>query len=67
MDHRGSLDTMGFDMSQYISQQPPQIFGAYNADGSPIPASLPAGHYFGDLDGGFDDSDPKRRRIARVG
>ncbi|KIV91403.1 hypothetical protein PV10_05946 [Exophiala mesophila] len=66
MDHRGSLDTMGFDMSQYISQQPPQIFGAYNADGSPIPATLPAGHYFGDLDGGFDDSDPKRRRIARA-
>ena len=58
---------MTYDMSQFVSQQPPQIFGAYHPDGSPIPPSLPPGNYFGDLnDGSFDENDPKRRRIARV-
>ncbi len=61
------MANMGYDMSQYVPQQPPQIFGAYASDGTPIPASLPPGSYFGDLnDGGLDENDPKRRRIARV-
>lgn len=50
-----------------IMNQPPQIFGAYNADGSPIPPVL-NDQVFGDPnDGSFDDiNDPKRRRIARA-
>jgi hypothetical protein len=67
MDPRTNMDNLGYNMSQYMSQQPPQIFGAYTSDGSPIAPSLPGGNYFGDLnDGGFDENDPKRRRIARV-
>lgn len=67
MDHRGSMDSLGYDLSQFVPQQPPQIFGAYNADGTPIPPTLPPGTYFGDLtDGAVDENDPKRRRIARV-
>lgn len=66
MDHRGSIESLGYDMSQFVTQ-PPQIFGGYNADGTPIPATLPPGSYFGDYnDGGLDENDPKRRRIARV-
>lgn len=57
---------MAYDMSSFVSQQPPQIFGAYNSDGTPIPPNLPPGAYFGDYDGGLDENDPKRRRIARV-
>ena len=58
---------MGYDMSQFAPQQPPQIFGAYNPDGTSIPATLPPGSYFGDSnDGAVDENDPKRRRIARV-
>lgn len=67
MDPRGSIEGIPYDMSQFVSPQPPQIFGAYNPDGTPIPASLPPGAYFGDYnDGGVDENDPKRRRIARV-
>ncbi|KAK5554655.1 hypothetical protein LTR46_007381 [Exophiala xenobiotica] len=67
MDPRASVDSMGYDMSQFMTQQPHQIFGAYNPDGTPIPATLPPGAYFGDLtDGGYDENDPKRRRIARA-
>ncbi|EXJ72140.1 uncharacterized protein A1O5_04644 [Cladophialophora psammophila CBS 110553] len=67
MDPRGSIDGLGYDMSQFVSPQPPQIFGAYNADGTPIPPILPPGAYFGDFnDGGADENDPKRRRIARA-
>jgi len=48
---------------------PPQIFGAYSADGLPMPANLP------DLTGPMfengtlldDSNEAKRRRIARVG
>jgi hypothetical protein len=68
MDPRGSIDGLSFDMSSFVAQQPPQIFGAYNPDGTPIAPSLPPGAYFGDYaDGGLDENDPKRRRIARVG
>ncbi|KAJ9634296.1 hypothetical protein H2204_006373 [Knufia peltigerae] len=67
MDHRPSLDGLGYDMSHFMPQHPPQIFGAYNPDGTPIPPTLPPGPYFGDLnDGMVDENDPKRRRIARA-
>lgn len=67
MDHRPSLDSLGYDMSHFMPQHPPQVFGAYNPDGTPIPPTLPLGPYFGDLnDGLVDENDPKRRRIARV-
>lgn len=51
--------------------QPPQIFGNYNADGSPIPPNLTAPLFSDDdllLDARDDDNpgDAKRRRIARV-
>lgn len=59
------MDGMGYDMNAYAAQQPPQIFGAYGHDGSPMSGMPYQGAYFGDgLD--VDDSDPKRRRIARV-
>jgi hypothetical protein len=49
------------------ANQPPQIFGGFNADGSPAAPSLPAPIFqdHGDV-GSADDNDPKRRRIARV-
>lgn len=55
----------GYDMSRF--SQPPQIFGAQDADGNPIPAAMPSDSFFvdqGDQNG--DENDPKRRRIARV-
>jgi hypothetical protein len=60
-----SNDSYGF-ASNYMPQ-PPQIFGAYNPDGSPVPAVL-SGSIFGDGNeqGSVDENDPKRRRIARV-
>ena len=67
MDPRNHLSGLGYDMNAF-AQQPPQIFGAYNPDGTPMPPVLPAGNYFDDeLDLGLEDeNDPKRRRIARV-
>jgi hypothetical protein len=66
MDPRNTLDGLGYDMS--FSTQPPQIFGGYNPDGSPMAPVIPPGSsYFSDgLDLGLDDNDPKRRRIARA-
>lgn len=64
---QGDGDGMGFDMSS-MPNQPPQIFGARNPDGSPIAPSLP-GPVFSDdlLSGNLDESnEAKRRRIARV-
>jgi hypothetical protein len=60
-------DSYGFDMSSNYMSQPPQIFGAYNPDGSPVPPVL-SGPIFGDSNdqGSVDENDPKRRRIARV-
>lgn len=55
-----------------LVNQPPQIFGSYSADGSPIQAQLPGNLFddglgLGPQDGGDDgQGDPKRRRIARV-
>ncbi|KAK2802615.1 hypothetical protein FQN51_004408 [Onygenales sp. PD_10] len=63
----GDADAMGFEMPT-MANQPPQIFGAYNPDGSPVTPSLP-GPIFADdhLTGNLDESnDAKRRRIARV-
>ena len=61
--HNGSL---GFDVTR-IPNQPPQIFGGFNADGSPAQPVLPGPIFqdHGDV-GSADDNDPKRRRIARV-
>ena len=54
-----------FDMPQILN--PPQIFGNYGPDGSPIPAVL-NGPIFTDQDlmSADDINDPKRRRIARA-
>jgi hypothetical protein len=62
-----SNDGYGFDLSSNYISQPPQIFGAYNPDGSPVPPVL-SGSIFGDGNeqGSVDENDPKRRRIARV-
>jgi hypothetical protein len=52
-----------------LMNPPPQIFGAYSADGLPIPANLPdlAGPLFGDGTLLDESNEAKRRRIARVG
>lgn len=66
MNPRSSADSFGYEIPQYTSQ-PPQIFGALDADGNPLPPTMPTGNFFvddNDLNG--DDNDPKRRRIARV-
>ncbi|KAH0562606.1 hypothetical protein GP486_002712 [Trichoglossum hirsutum] len=52
-----------------LMNPPPQIFGGYNSDGSPIPATLPGPIFsHGHISMGSDDghNDPKRRRIARA-
>lgn len=64
---QGDGEVTGFEMPP-MSNPPPQIFGARNADGSPVAPSLP-GPMFTDeqLSGNMDDNnDAKRRRIARV-
>ena len=60
-------DGYGFEGPSNFLSQPPQIFGAYNADGSPAQPVL-SGPIFGDSNdqGSVDENDPKRRRIARV-
>jgi hypothetical protein len=55
---------LGFDMP--LMNQPPQIFGAYTSDGSPIPPSLNGQLFADDMGLGDDSNDAKRRRIARV-
>ncbi|KAH0542897.1 hypothetical protein FGG08_002757 [Glutinoglossum americanum] len=52
-----------------LMNPPPQIFGGYTSDGSPIPATLPGPIFpHGQTSMGSDDghNDPKRRRIARA-
>ncbi|KAF2183077.1 hypothetical protein K469DRAFT_584141 [Zopfia rhizophila CBS 207.26] len=58
----------GFYMpAPQLTNQPPRIFGNLNANGSPIPATLPGPIFSNDdLDDGHDQGDPKRRRIARA-
>ena len=66
MDQLGGADNYGFDMPSNLMSQPPQIFGAYNRDGSPVQPGI-SGSIFGDNEqGSVDENDPKRRRIARV-
>ncbi len=66
MNHHSRNGSMGFDVPG-IANQPPQIFGAFNTDGTPAAAVLPGPVFqdHGDA-GSADDNDPKRRRIARV-
>jgi hypothetical protein len=63
----------GLPTGPQLINQPPRIFGNYNADGSPMAASLNAPLFeddYGDIrlgpDGHAEQGDPKRRRIARV-
>jgi hypothetical protein len=69
MDHHLRLDQGGFQMPgmppPQLTNQPPQIFGSYMHDGMPV--------MHPDLQMAFDptalmgdDSEAKRRRIARV-
>ncbi|TEA22425.1 Fusaridione A cluster transcription factor fsdR [Colletotrichum sidae] len=69
------MDHMGFQMPHHMGHppplmnQPPQIFGAYTADGIPVQHLPPdlAAHMFGDPSTLLDDAnEAKRRRIARA-
>lgn len=71
MQNTGNGNNMGTGTGNgmpTIMNQPPQIFGSYNADGSPTTPALPGPVFTEDqLSGNIDDSnDAKRRRIARV-
>ncbi|KAL2810404.1 fungal-specific transcription factor domain-containing protein [Aspergillus granulosus] len=66
MDGIGDVPSgMGFEMPMLMNQQTP-LFGAYGHDGSPVTASLPNPTFHDDPIGVDDNSDPKRRRIARA-
>ncbi|KAK2767420.1 hypothetical protein FQN54_003576 [Arachnomyces sp. PD_36] len=68
MDGLGEdTDGTGYEMPMTMNQ-PPQIFGAYNPDGSPIPPSLPGPIFSDDNAAGNaeENNDVKRRRIARA-
>jgi hypothetical protein len=71
MDHQ--QDNNGFQMPPIsappMMNPPPQIFGAYSADGLPMPANLPdlTGPMFTDGTLLDESNEAKRRRIARVG
>ena len=59
----------GFDIPLGVDP-PPQIFGNFNANGSPVPPALNGPIFTDDIlgfDDGNDQGDPKRRRIARAG
>jgi len=62
-----ALDGFAFDIPPHLMSQAQQVFGPYNHDGTSVPPVLSAS-LFGDGNdqGSFDESDPKRRRIARV-
>ncbi|KAI9803663.1 MAG: hypothetical protein M1833_000575 [Piccolia ochrophora] len=71
LDHMAPQQGLPLQAPQIINT-PPQIFGAYGPDGSPIPATLQGTIFdhdqaFGqDQAGGLDESsEAKRRRIAR--
>lgn len=61
-----SNGNFNFDVPE-ITHHAPQVFGAFNPDGSPMPAVLP-GQIFQENGeaGSLDELDAKRRRIARV-
>jgi hypothetical protein len=47
---------------------PPQVFGAYGPDGSPLPPQLSDPIFsFDHMEPGAGEPDAKRQRIARVG
>jgi hypothetical protein len=58
---------MGFDMPMLMNQQP-HLFGAYGHDGSPVAPIFSNSTFHDDPSIGMadDNSDAKRRRIARV-
>lgn len=60
-------DGMGFDMPMMMNQQS-HLYPAYGQDASPVPHALAAPGLNDDsaLGTGEDQSDAKRRRIARV-
>jgi hypothetical protein len=70
------MDSMHRESNSFIPQisapplmnPPPQIFGAYTADGMPMPSTLPdmSGPLFGDGTLLDESNEAKRRRIARV-
>ena len=66
-------DNNGFQMPNMsappLMNPPPQIFGAYTADGLPMAANLAdmSGSIFGDGTLLDESNEAKRRRIARVG
>ncbi|KAF2229799.1 hypothetical protein EV356DRAFT_493112 [Viridothelium virens] len=73
------MDSLSIDQSNGINYNtappimnpPPQIFGGFNAEGSPLSASLQAGMFsdeqlFGNGDDIGGQGDAKRRRIARA-
>jgi hypothetical protein len=73
MDPRHHSPNNGFAMppsatAPPMMNPPPQIFGAYSADGLPMAASLPdlGGPMFTDGTLLDESSEAKRRRIARV-
>jgi len=73
MDTLHNHDSNGFPMPQIppppLMNPPPQIFGAYSADGLPMPANMNdmSQPLFGDGTLLDESNEAKRRRIARVG
>jgi len=69
MDH-SRLDGNGFQLPQAppLMNPPPQIFGNYGLDGSPMAANLPdmTGPMFTDGTLLDESNEAKRKRIARV-
>jgi hypothetical protein len=66
-DLGGDSDGMSFEMPMLMNQ-PPQIFGAYKPDGSPMTPVLSGPIFTDDLVTGTteESNEAKRRRIARV-
>jgi hypothetical protein len=60
----GDTEALGFDMPTMMNQ-PQQVFGRYNSDGSPVPPAASMAAYQDDPTGD-EVNDAKRRRIARV-
>ena len=65
MDPRASFDSLGFDMAQYAPPSAQHLYNSYGLDGG----NLNSTSVFGDSNDAadYDENDPKRRRIARVG
>lgn len=65
--HTPQQDDLTFEIPQLINP-PPQIFGGYSSDGSPLVAQLPGPIFTEDQTqmGVEESNEAKRRRIARV-